>query len=113
VAEDYDGDGLRGSGYEDQLGDARQTRREIAAAIRAFEPASGEYVLGWRTMDSAPKDGTELLAWWSAGEVHGVVHWSEGWWVENGDLVSPPTHWKPLDAGPTMLTAASSNGSGK
>lgn len=84
----------------------------ITAAIRQLDtaPASGDYVVGWRTMDGAPKDGTDILAWWSASKVHSVVHWFNGQWVESDDdsWVSSPTHWKPLDSGP--LNAASSQG---
>jgi hypothetical protein len=87
VAEDYDGDGLRGSGYEDQLGDARQTQREIAAAIRALEPASGEYVL-------VPKEPTEAMLWAGGTALHDQQEDSAGIYR-------------------AMLTAATSNGSGK
>jgi hypothetical protein len=36
VADEYDGDGMDSTSYEDQLGDARQTRSDIAEQIRAM-----------------------------------------------------------------------------
>jgi hypothetical protein len=36
VAEDYDGDGMEGRGYDAQLGDASLTCRDIAEQIRAL-----------------------------------------------------------------------------
>lgn len=36
IAEDYDGEGMDGTGYDAQLGDASKTRREIAERIRAL-----------------------------------------------------------------------------
>jgi hypothetical protein len=89
-------------------------------AIRALEPASGEYVLGWRDISTAPKDGTKVDVW---SEKHGRqadarynpdeytfgVPW--GWSSPWMGRITDATHWKPLDAPP--LNAASSNGSGK
>jgi hypothetical protein len=90
---------------------------ERAAAIRALEPASGEYVLGWRDISTAPKDGTKVDVW---SEKHGRqadarynpdeytfgVPW--GWSSPWMGRITDATHWKPLDA--PMLTAATSQG---
>ena len=55
----------------------------------------------WKTMDSAPKDDTEILAW-SPDDGQFVVVWDDhkGWlWTAydlDGDEVLYPTHWMPL-----------------
>lgn len=81
--------------------------KAIAAALA--QPASGE---GWRTMDSAPKDGTHVLAVVAGNHpstglpfIPEVVEWSaetNGWWSEmwgvSGDY--RPTHWMPLPTSP-------------
>jgi hypothetical protein len=63
-------------------------------------PVSGG---GWRTMESAPRDGTVVLLW--------AAHWRSpetGWtfgddsWQDcpKDSYVRPPTHWMPLPALP-------------
>lgn len=63
----------------------------------------------WQPIETAPKDGTEVLVfgprqdgtylaayqyddWWVAGP------WDERW----TELLSPPTHWMPLPAPPEV-----------
>lgn len=54
----------------------------------------------WQTMDTAPKDGTEILLWdiknfAIVGYWHRVAdHWT------SGDYALVPTHWMPLPEGP-------------
>jgi hypothetical protein len=64
---------------------------------------------GWRTMESAPKDGSEVLAWAreAAGGRCTTVEWSRsrGSWIECYDLDGwmegyGPTHWRPLPSPP-------------
>ena len=105
------------------------TGRSIASAIRALEPASGEYVLGWRTMDSAPKDGTIILLWypWTGADLEGapdgfmyLARWtykedgSEAWIdpTDDDEIGDGAIRWMPRPT-PPPLTAATSNGSGK
>jgi len=69
----------------------------------------------WQTIESAPKDGTEVLLNYHGGQVSG--HWhdngeagesAEWGWVtldDDGPLLDEvntafPTHWKPLSEGP-------------
>ena len=56
----------------------------------------------WRTIDSAPKDATKMLA--VCGLYISIAHWGQygrsyngihGWRDEDGDLWNP-THWMPL-----------------
>ncbi|MNK60132.1 hypothetical protein D3C87_792600 [compost metagenome] len=60
----------------------------------------------WKTIDSAPKDGTGILGYWNTGELHDcnfrAVKFHRGaWWETNEDYrTSQPTHWMPLPAAP-------------
>lgn len=74
----------------------------------------------WQLIETAPKDGTEVLLWWkhcktpsvgawSIDDMHAERQWAhkaleEGWRCE-GDACIPVnqadcTHWQPLPAGP-------------
>jgi|SRR5687768_348673 len=89
---------------------------EIAAAIRALEPASGEYVLGWRDISTAPHETYVLLGWWDEGKWNCETGLASHGWRRNGvsnmSRHGQATHWRMLPDGPP-LTAATSNGSGK
>lgn len=57
---------------------------------------------GWLPIETAPKDGTQILI-----EVHpgifDVVCWSDNAWREGGNFMrlrKEPTHWRPLPASP-------------
>jgi hypothetical protein len=58
----------------------------------------------WKPIESAPKDGTEVLAWvhTCAGGRVTTIEWLNGsGWVESYDLAGwnpqyGPTHWMPL-----------------
>ena len=70
----------------------------------------------WHSIETAPKDGTQILTYWPEGRlendenydqlvlpVTAVVFWSEGWWEGNTYFQTPhgePTHWMPLIDGP-------------
>lgn len=64
----------------------------------------------WRTMRSAPKDGSDLILA-SAGQVVTVARWERwptgksGWYshIENAFLVQRATHWMPLPLPPVQL----------
>jgi hypothetical protein len=63
----------------------------------------------WRDIDTAPKDGRQVLLWWP--------YWSHtrplvGHWQVNGGWQAvdalegdsePPTHWQPLPAPPEVI----------
>ena len=66
------------------------------AAIAALDKARGD---GWLPMESAPRDGSRILAWFSYGPE--VVNWKYGWWHHKLDReCHEPTHWRPLPAPP-------------
>jgi hypothetical protein len=65
----------------------------------------------WRPMDSAPKDGTVILAW-SESLSHVIVQWAPdagqrtGWRVcwDFAYLARNPLRWMPLPAAPLEVS---------
>jgi hypothetical protein len=60
----------------------------------------------WRTMESAPRDGTYVLLRMPGYALAEVCCWASGrdrWQDVMGDYVNEPTHWQPLPS--TDLTA--------
>jgi hypothetical protein len=56
----------------------------------------------WQPIETAPKDGTHVLAWWrEEGDPPEVVRWSAGWVDDYGTRYIEPTHWQPLPSPPT------------
>jgi hypothetical protein len=75
---------------------------DLAAEIAdACDAALG--MMGWRGMESAPRDGTPVLVFSPGGpEPHiNVAHWAidaacgDWWWLD-----AAPTHWMPLPEPP-------------
>ena len=58
----------------------------------------------WRTIDSAPKDGTAIILYGAKGRYKVLVaKWDANWkaWQsEPGKWTAYPTHWMPLPAPP-------------
>lgn len=58
----------------------------------------------WQSIETAPKDGTYLLAVWNntRSPVYGVVWWENGDWheYEQDVVVANFTHWMPLPSPP-------------
>jgi hypothetical protein len=54
----------------------------------------------WQPIATAPRNGSEILAWDELGFC-AVVYWDDARveWT-NGDIVLQPTHWMPLPKGP-------------
>lgn len=74
----------------------------------------------WQDIETAPKDGTRILAIWRyrpedphAGSAsHEVVRWC-GWWDSSDGLTRPePTHWMPLPPPPAQDRGASQEDGG-
>lgn len=58
----------------------------------------------WQPIETAPKDGTMVLACWAGSGIHPIVsRWlknSERWTHPFNKPVNPPTHWMPLPEPP-------------
>jgi hypothetical protein len=65
---------------------------------------------GWRTMDSAPKDGTHIIGntQWGAREIWWHKDTYEGeYWTDEGDSEPEPTGWIPMPG--SVPTSADTN----
>lgn len=78
----------------------KERAREILSATGAVDGG------GWKDIETAPKDGTEIMLYWPYWHNTPVIgHWNESqaqWWSEcvlsDGP---PPTRWQPLPKAPT------------
>jgi hypothetical protein len=82
---------------------------DIRTVIAAANPEARE-IMRWRPIETAPKDGSSILAIWRWGdnpdngaETHMVVRWC-GWWDAQGFTQPEPTHWMPLPPAPEGTT---------
>lgn len=87
----------------------KHTHGEIVDAIIAALSAGGKVIEDdWQPIETAPKDGTVLLAYSVEGNCFDLVRWDEHedadegllktWMcdVSGGSMVSAFTHWRPL-----------------
>lgn len=99
---------------------ARNCLAVLHKAEAAVDAKLRELLPEWQTIDTAPKDGTKILAWnseYGARETksetygEGSIGFSEGrtdrWWQwlepkNNWSLKWSPTHWMPLPAPPNQ-----------
>jgi hypothetical protein len=69
---------------------------------------------GWEPIETAPKDGTDILValhlWNDPTKPHTfeVVAWDGEEWASDSYPVYPPTHWRPLPKPP--VSSASNEG---
>lgn len=59
---------------------------------------------GWQPIETAPKDGTEILCWSESNQRLYVLAWHKHNWLEHeidGNWGRCPTHWMPLPATPS------------
>ncbi len=112
LAEKWRGDAQACRELADDEFDARKERAlRVAALNRDTCAAELEALLsvspqenGWQDISTAPKDGTQILAF-DEGLIL-VTQWVElegvdGWW-DSGKIDPPPTHWMPLPAPPVI-----------
>jgi hypothetical protein len=75
---------------------------------KIFEPTEG--LREWRDIETAPRDGTEILTFSDRiGLGNMVLYWADGYWREKANglgLKYEPTHWQPLPPTPTEARSA-------
>jgi hypothetical protein len=70
---------------------------------RDGEPAPDS---GWMPIETAPKDGTWILAYEQGAEIPAPRRWENGFWLDEednmtiGQFAYSPTHWRALPAPP-------------
>lgn len=112
-----DGDMRNGSSKDRAYLRATADRiRSVVAYIERSSPSAGLRAQGWLPMESAPRDGSDVLAWRSDWDRAGFVQWRHNYrtktdfWNDRDEQdayeyeANPPTHWFPVAA----LPAASS-----
>jgi len=75
--------------------------RTVAAQAEKIKQLEG--AKQWQPIETAPKDGTEILCWVLGCDEHQVLWWSEhDCWKRWGDTYEhySPTHWMPLPMQP-------------
>lgn len=78
--------------YNAQADALREAERRIRAAT-----VGGE--VGWRPIESAPKDSSWILGITQTGRQM-VVRWGGGAWEDDNRLCRDPKYWQPLPAPP-------------
>ena len=53
----------------------------------------------WQPIETAPKDGKELILLWVPAMGHGLMKWN-GIWDDRVYNCDGPTHWMPLPSAP-------------
>lgn len=81
-------------------GDALKELSTQAELLKACE---------WQTIESAPKEGTKILATrnYNMPQPYEIIWWHNGGWNANNALscFPDPTHWMPLPKPPTAQGA--------
>lgn len=96
------------------LGFGEVPTEPLEAALRALRPAPAVAGEGWQTIESAPKDGTEILGFIPGSrighlqeepDIIDAVFWKSntgGWRHRSDDHIHlNVTHWQPLPASPS------------
>lgn len=79
-------------------------RAELAALkATATEPLGRPDRPGWLPIETAPKDGTEILLFSTRSQACGYFERDGSFWRDTNEgfkLIESPTHWMPLPATP-------------
>lgn len=76
----------------------------------AVDAAVREERESWQPIETAPKDGTEILAVTTyAGEPYiDVVSFAHPYWIRSNRYACRPTHWMPLPKPPAAIRGTTS-----
>lgn len=95
------------------------SRKVAQAALAAIEANGFAVVPGWKDIASAPRDGTQIIAWCvcpTTGDgflLSDVGYWEpSSRWISAGDGVVLPTHWMPLPDAPLAAAQEPAKGEG-
>ena len=94
----------------------------VRAYLQALRPGSTGETEGWRDIETAPKDGTEILLYgpgvlnsegrtsmYARAQHVGWADEVEGhltWYTRDPRVTCRPTHWRPLPEPPSAMLAA-------
>ena len=94
----------------------------ITAYLQALRPGSTGESDGWQPIETAPKDGTEILLYgpgvllsdgrtsmYARAQHVGWAHEVDGhleWATRDPSVTCRPTHWRPLPSPPSAMLAA-------
>lgn len=56
----------------------------------------------WRSIETAPKDGTAVLLWFDNPDRHAFAFWRDGQWLDMDDgrgFARSPSQWTPIPGG--------------
>ena len=74
------------------------TQKAEAAAAAAWNQRSA-----WQPIETAPRDGTKILAIWPGKGRHRIVWFDRARWTDDGDhSLIDFTHWQPLPSPPPI-----------
>lgn len=73
-----------------------EVMEEVEAAIRAAPDHTAVRLPPWRKIDTAPKDGTQIMVW---DGKHLLLRADD--LLHNPVFLKNPTHWMPLPEPPT------------
>jgi len=106
--------------YHETRQEAEWCRDMLCIALDRFASASGE----WKTIDSAPRDGTVIILGWEGQAVdHGFWDSDAREWMPDASMaveidvrlrdfpewMRPPTHWRRVPAPPSAASGECSN----
>jgi len=118
------------------FGDSAHTVKDQATLVPLCRCASADRAAGWQPIETAPKDGTQVMltngaivaqGWWEHEEpyireerdIEGYYMGQaehdgfDGWLDCEGGMTPDPTHWMPLPPPPAIAASAPQQGEGR
>ena len=95
-----------GGHYQHEHGTAKAATDALAkynAIKQQIAEAAPKQAMGWRPIESAPRDGTRVLLYFAGlDHVEDATITEDGYCLFDGESFNqPPTHWQPLDELPS------------